>query len=359
MNHIPLEIAEKICEYLPLKECIKVSGLNERFAAASERQLKKRATHLNVSSVNAIWNFIEHIFPHIRTILVDEPQTDNVRLCMQMCANVETVTYKYVLRPLCDYDLSRIKTLEFRTVEHCLDVVLQSYLQRCSDQLHSLVIEHTYLLGSSLNFVPHSVRRLHLLDSICNPANIISYLRKNPNIEDFFLHSRIVSVRLPQLLATLGQARKLGLTGGGVIVEHFQQLAQMRHLVELHLQIRSVNFCQYPKAMDETHKLETLHLAMNDFAVSPEFAKSFTRFQHITKLTIYIGQDVEDALLLVRPIVLLAQRAKLESLVLAGFTEPLDLAANRALFNGLKMFRVCATLCVCQDHLHLPLKFIN
>lgn len=88
MNKLPLDIADMICEKVPLEYCLNIIDLNGRFKAATTRQFKKRATYFNVSFVHRVRdqrqfrNMTEHILPLIRTMVVDVPQNHNVRLCI-------------------------------------------------------------------------------------------------------------------------------------------------------------------------------------------------------------------------------------------------------------------------------------
>lgn len=116
MHNLPTEIIEKVFEYLPLKEIVTNSTLNDTFSEAANRQLKRRCNTIsfNLSTVQIMSDAtIQYIFqrigPNLRKLNVDILHTECVPSVVQRCPNLDTISFKNILEREYDYDLSGIK----------------------------------------------------------------------------------------------------------------------------------------------------------------------------------------------------------------------------------------------------------
>lgn len=357
MNRFPLEMIEKVFEYLPLMEVIKFDQLNDRFEAAATQQLKQRCVNIKTatyrslrkSSVDATFNRIR---PYIRHITVDGlyyrcwiPEIIN------SCPNVESLTIESSLHREYPSNVSNVKTLTFFRIQYYEHMIKEFLLDRFPN-LETLVFDRANVTGSFLAAVPNSVRTLRFLNTRIELQCVLDYMRVNPNLEDLRIQAR-GTIEPRVLLRNLQNVRTLGLIGERLIRNGFEQFANLSNLVRLDLQVTSADFCNYPEAINaETQQLQELNIALSScLIVDNRFAKSFRKFQHVTKMTIYIGVYVAHFHLMLPHLNYLGKCGKLETLILAGCTDELGLDEHKSQLQHIKKLRIChPSDCKCKDH---------
>lgn len=314
MNKLPLEIVEKVFEYIPFNEVIRLIPLNDRFEAAATNQLKRRCVRTAAfedsyeSSVDAIFQRIQ---PNVRHIHVERIHFSSWIPTVIACRNLVT-----------------------------------------------LIIDRVYSDsdGSFLAAAPTSLRTLRFMNTNLQLHYLLEYLVANPNIVDLriAIGCRNGSSELPVLLKNLQNVRTLGLIGYRLIASGYEHFATLPSLVRLDLQVTTADFRDYPAAIvdPDTQQLRELNIALsNRMVLDDRFAESFRNFTHLTRLTIYIGVYVGHFQAMLPHLNALGKFGKLETLILAGCTGQIGLDENRSQLQHVKHVRVCHPMnCKCTDH---------
>lgn len=337
MEDLPVEILDKVFDYLSLKEIATHRYVSEHFTEVADRQFKRRCgTHSWLSSYQQLRSFtINHVFkifgPYLRHLDVDILYTEFVSHVLDRCPNLDSLTFVYRLENSCKNDLSAIKNLKFASLI-CYEQVLQTYLRQCSSNLESLTFEDMGIIGKVFHLIPASIRKLHLIDSHIGLNCLSSY-------PDCLTHSH-------RFLGSLRKARKVGSI---LTVENYENLAKLNNLCSLRLDISTPNFRQFADALDDSQKLTELYLSIGNCIITEEITGMFQKFKELTKLTLHVGVHVIDSDSLLRPIGLLAKHGKLRTLVLSGCVEGLDLDDIGYELAYVKDVQVLKDTCTCNE----------
>lgn len=356
MNKLPLELADKVFEFMPLREIVFFNHLTKQSREAAIRHLKRRCEMISLSSVHPLRDCsLKHIFekigPFVRQIAVDLI-TDKtwVPHIFEKCPQLDALDYAFRVDHVPLSDMSKLVSLTFFQIE-CDEEMITSYLTNRCRNLISLSLDRTECTGSCLTVAPTGLRHFNFTNSKLEFRYVADYIRRNQNIEDFCIQLEDEPVDMDVILENLPKVKQLGLIGKQIINVGWEKLAQMPKLNRLDMQITNYNFYKYAEAIDETQKLTELNITIDDFIVTFEFAECFERFIHLTKLSICIGTNVDNPQFIVPHLNFLGKNHKLKSLVLAGSTEYLDLSENNEELKDIKELRLCnPSTCVCKDH---------
>lgn len=357
MDTLPLEIVDKMFEYLPLNELVTYSTLNDQCYAAACHQLKLRCNNINLSSLHpwresSVRDIFARIGPFIRHINVDLIYPIKwIPTMIASCPELESLQYIYRVDSVCHDDLRSLKALSFVKV-NCSEEMIRAFLYDRCRNLETLSIERTDFTGSCLMVAPTNLRRLNFMNSKLKLVYIVDYLRTNPNMEDLCIQVDEDTADLTVLLKNLKKIHTLGLIGKKIVTDGFEQLAKLPNLVRLDIQVNSDCFYKYPEAIvEKTQQLRELNITLDNITVTHQFAESLTRFKHLTKLTICIGISVENSKLLLPYLNQLGKHGQLQTLILAGFTPYLNLDDNHSQLKNINQVRVCSPIiCRCKDH---------
>lgn len=361
MDHLPLEIVDMLLEHMPLKEVITYSQLNKQFVAASSRQLRLRCKKINLSHFyelrsSTVENIFSIIGPHVRHIDAngDLGYKSWVFSAIVSCPQLESLTYTYRIHGVFGRKrLMSLKALSFVEVD-CSECTLIPLLLKRSPNLESLTIDRTELTGKVLMAAPTNLRRLQFTHSELQINYLVDYLEVNQTIEELTLcvDTSDNTTDLTPILENLPQVRVLDLNCIKPITKGFELLANLQNLVNLKMQVKNIDFQKYPEALDaSSQQLQEMVISIECINVTPEFADSFEKFSHLRKLTITFAFGVGNPDLLMAPLNRLGKNGKLQTLVLAGFTNHLFLDENRSQLNYIQELRVCMPLrCDCEDH---------
>lgn len=356
MNNLPVELVDKVFEYLPLKEVIMLNKLNDQSNEAALRQLKKRCTNISLSAFHplrdsSLRHIFEQIGPIVRRINVDLILDKYwVPSIIELCPNLEILKYIFRVDHICHQDLISLKTLSFVQVE-CSEDTISQFLHNKYRNLEHLSIDGTEFNGRCLSEAPTKLRRLNFTSCKLRFHYVAGYLKSNRNLEDLCLLMEEDSVDMSVLVDNIPHVQSLGLIGKQIVSDGYDQLARLPNLIKLDIQLTSANFYKYSEAIDTTHQLRDLNLTFDDFVVTYKFAESFEKFTNLTWLSICIGETVANSKLLLRYLNYLGKYGKLETLVLAGYTSYLELDENNSELRHIKNLRVCnPRTCKCSDH---------
>lgn len=358
MDSLPLDVVEKVFEFLPLKDVCLLQNLNHQCDSAANQQLKLRSETLDLSTIHflsdsSLQTTFDRIGPIVRHMTVDLISGEKwIPWAIASCPNLESLKYVYHVDGVCYNDLKSLKSLSFIKVE-CDEEMIHSFLTNRCANLQSLNIDRTDFMGFFLMVAPRNIRRLNITNSNLKFIFLVDYLRINQNIEHLCVQMDEDRLHLSTLLENLPKVKSLGLIGRNrLVTDGFEHFAKLSNLVKLEIQVTSANFCHYPDAIDDTQQLQEMNLTIDGFAVTHQFASSFAKFRHLEKLSIFIGLEVSEANLLLFYLNQLGKHGKLESLVLAGFTQNLDLDETNSQLRNIKKLRVCnPSNCKCRDHL--------
>lgn len=362
MESLPFEVVDKIFEFLPLKEIIMYRRLNAKFTEAADRQLRLRCRTFDMVAFTTVAPttaefIIRNVGQYVKKLEVRWTMNNLTALAVQNCPNLDYLVFNH-LDGICDYDLSNIKAIDMNVQQFYDDNRIKSYFERCSNQLEAVkVLNHGAQSNSKLmRILPTSIRRMQIVAfARRNFSPEIKFLRRNPNIKDFFLAVDSISF-LPGILKNLRNVENLGIRFEEPFDGNFQELAKMPKLVKLHINVHGSTFLTYTSAIDETHALSELHISLQDVVINPRFAAGFGNFRHLTKMIVHIKNRVTNSHLLLRPIGTLAREAKLKSLVISGQTFVLDLHNNGHHLEGIEQLHICEKrVCMCGNYLRYKL----
>lgn len=329
MNNLPFDIVDTIFEYLPLDEIITNSALNEQCREVAERHIKRRcAISFNLSFIAVhraatILPIFDHIGAHLRELSIDVPCPQLMASVVQRCPNLDTLIFGHALDHECDYDLSGIKSLTFADLV-CYDQVLRTYFQRCSGKLETLIFKEMGVIGMALVGISTSIRYLEIRDSYLGLDLVNNYPHPINNPQSM--------LRSMRLLRTLGYALTL---------DKYELLAQLPNLRVLKINIISLSFYEFPAAIDDaSHHLAELYIEFAHCSITRKFAECMNKFKHLIKLTLSIGDRVNDSKELLGTVGHLAEHGRLHTVVLTGHVNYLELDNHRAMLSRIKDLRI-------------------
>lgn len=356
MEDLPLELVEAVYRYLPLKDVVVLKQLTPQTQAAARRQLRLRCETINLSSIqhlkaSSIRRIVQQIGPYLNRMNVDVRQEHRwVPLFIASCPYLEGLKYLYRVDSVCPSDLERLRFLGFTQMD-CDEDMVREYLVNCCPNLYWLTVDRTNCTGSFLSAAPISLRNLCLTNSRLRFKYLADYLKTNRNVKELCFHMQEDKVDLSILQPNLQHIQSLSVIGQGIVNHGFEHLAKLPKLTRLDIQITNSDFYKYPEAINDNQKLVEMNLTINSLNVTYKFAESFENFMHLSKLTICIGVVVGNAKLLLRYLNYLGKYGKLETLVLAGCTQYLELDESNYKLRHIKRLRVCnSSICQCSDH---------
>lgn len=364
MDTLPLELVERLFEYMPLLEVVIHSELNKTCHAAATRQLSLRCKNISLSVFEplrerTIQSIFSIIGPHIRHINVDlnlyKLYIPWLAPAIASCTHLESLQYNHRVYNLFGlHKLLSLKALAFVNMD-CNESTIKCFISnRCTTALRSLTIDHTNFTGTCLMAAPTTLRQLQFTDSRLEMKSLVQYLRINPNLEILSIYvNEKTTTDLSELANNLRKLKSLDLNCGKSIIKGFEKMATLPDLVRLNVHLKSSDFYKYPAAIDDKNRqqLQELNISIHMFTVTQQFADSLENFKHLKKLSICIGFIVDDLNLLLPSINHLGQLGTLKTVILAGFTNILHLDDNRSQLDSIEDLRVCPPSgCTCNDH---------
>lgn len=363
MDRLPQELADKLFEYLPLKEVIKFKPLNDQFTAAAHRHIKMRCGSIRLSAFHPLRDSsLRHIFaqigPSVRNMQVDLIHEKNwVPYIIASCPKLEALQYTHRVDDVCHTDLSGLKLLTFDNVK-CSEDMISAFMHNRCRNLQMLEIDGTRFTGRCLTEAPTDLRRLHFTNSKLEFHNIVDYLKTNQKLQYLCIQLDEETADLSVLVEHIPTVKTLGLIGKNIVRNGLEHVAKLTELTKLDVEVNSDNFHQYAEAVDATNQLQELNIIIDDFEVTYKFAESFEKFPRLTKLTVYFCEEIQNAQLLVHYLNDLGKYGKLETLVLAGHTDHLELDKDNTQLGHIKELRVCNPCdCMGEDHLKKLCRF--
>lgn len=347
MDDLPIEIIDRIFSYLTQSSILNMYDLGGKWQQSAQRILQRKALTISLSDV------LPELSPHLKRftwyvicIEIDTPDHKFVSKIFKQFPNLYMLKFKSE-NPHLHEGLDKFKEIHFCENFYINELMIARLLIQCSDRLNTLFVRGPCIDGTFLQAAPTSIKRLVLENGYhVKMRNVYNYLNKNHSLLSFMLEIDIGKIDLGRLLENLQFVEDLVLPGQSTKTG-YAELANLTQLQHLQLLVSSPDFSDYPKALDDkAQQLIELIMMIETLTVTPDFAKSFEKFMHIRKLTIYIGTVVTGAHLLLPHINYLAKFACLESVLLSGYTNVLENVATH--LPDVKNLRVCGPSCNCS-----------